>query len=74
VEQGATVRLYCAALGQPHPDITWSHDDIPIVPGDGLQVSTFFLYYHLEYFLIFKPFQAVHFAFEKDVPAIAVSI
>ncbi|XP_021933010.1 peroxidasin isoform X6 [Zootermopsis nevadensis] len=40
VEQGSTVRLYCAALGQPHPDITWSHDDIPIVSGDRFEISS----------------------------------
>jgi hypothetical protein len=74
VEQGATVRLYCAALGQPHPDITWSHDDIPIVPGDRLQVSTFFHYCQLQYFLSLKILQAVHFTFEKGVPTIAISL
>ena len=38
-EQGSTVRLYCAAFGQPHPDISWSHDDIPIVSSDRIQVK-----------------------------------
>ncbi|XP_069701170.1 peroxidasin [Periplaneta americana] len=40
VEKGATVRLYCAALGQPRPDISWSHDDIPIVPSERFQISS----------------------------------
>ncbi|PSN40372.1 Peroxidasin, partial [Blattella germanica] len=40
VERGSTVRLYCAALGQPRPDISWSRDDIPITQSDRIQISS----------------------------------
>ncbi|KAJ9586071.1 hypothetical protein L9F63_020268, partial [Diploptera punctata] len=40
IEQGSTVRLYCAAFGQPRPDISWSHEDIPIVTSDRIQISS----------------------------------
>ncbi|GLH03915.1 Peroxidasin, partial [Gryllus bimaculatus] len=40
IYQGGTIKLYCAASGQPQPDISWSHDDIPVVSNDRVQISS----------------------------------
>ncbi|XP_063223547.1 peroxidasin isoform X7 [Bacillus rossius redtenbacheri] len=38
-DEGGTIRLYCAAIGQPQPDIAWSKEDIPVVPDSRIQIG-----------------------------------
>nr|CAD7426504.1 unnamed protein product [Timema monikensis] len=33
-----TIRLYCAAIGQPQPDINWTRDDLPVTEDNRIQV------------------------------------
>nr|CAD7588585.1 unnamed protein product [Timema genevievae] len=38
-EEGGTIRLYCAAIGQPQPDINWTRDDLPVTEDNRIQIT-----------------------------------
>nr|CAD7198875.1 unnamed protein product [Timema douglasi] len=38
-EEGGTIRLYCAAIGQPQPEINWTRDDLPVTEDNRIQIT-----------------------------------